>query len=98
MGFRAYEHRPLAYHLATPVSASEMRRGWVAMARCQACQLDLRIDLDLPLSASGMLRADGLHGHPAGAAGVRTFACGGFIVRGGDASRRGRPGLRRWLP
>ncbi len=54
MGFRAYEHRPLAYHLATPVSASEMRRrGWVVMARCQACQLDLRIDLNLMVRLNG---------------------------------------------
>ncbi|MNJ26332.1 hypothetical protein D3C77_208060 [compost metagenome] len=54
MGFRAYEQRPLAYHLATPVPASEMRRrGWVVMARCQACQLDLRIDLDLMVRLNG---------------------------------------------
>ena len=78
MGFRNYEHRPIAYHLATPVSASEMRRrGWVVMARCQACQLDLRIDLDLmvrlngpdlPVSAPGVFGADALHGHAAGPA------------------------------
>ncbi len=54
MGFRKHENRPLSYHLATPVSVSEMRqRGWVVMARCQACQLDLRIDLDLVVRLNG---------------------------------------------
>lgn len=54
MGFRAYAQRPLAYHLATPISASEMRRrGWVAAARCLACHLDLRIDLDLMVRLNG---------------------------------------------
>lgn len=54
MGFRKYENRPLSYHLATPLSIGEMRRrGWVVMARCRTCELDIRIDLDLMIRLNG---------------------------------------------
>jgi hypothetical protein len=54
MGSRKYENRPLAYHLATPVAIGEMRRrGWVVMARCRTCHLDLRVDLDVMIRLNG---------------------------------------------
>ena len=54
MGYRNPERRDLAHHLATPATISDMARiGWVVMARCQACQLDLRIDLELMVRLNG---------------------------------------------
>ncbi len=54
MGYRKRARRGLAYHLATPATISVMLRdGWVVMARCPACQLDLRIDLELMARLNG---------------------------------------------
>lgn len=54
MGYKRPDRRPLHHHLSTPSSIGQMRRdGWVVIARCRACDLDLRIDLSLMIRLNG---------------------------------------------